>query len=61
LAVKTEILSLRVPLGTTHRLRMLAHRRSLEQQKDIPWSSIIRAMIEEIIPSPDEQKRSEKT
>src|SRR4051794_39157274 len=39
---KTEIAAFRVPRGTVARLKMMAHRRSLESGREVTWSSMVR-------------------
>jgi predicted DNA-binding protein len=46
MAENTEVASFRVPEGTLSRLRMLAHRRSLEQGRDVTWSELVREVVE---------------
>ena len=42
----TEVASLRVPRGTVARLKMLAHKKSLEKGIDISWSAMVRECLE---------------
>jgi hypothetical protein len=46
---QTKVVSVRLPLGTVTRLKLLACKRSLEQQQEIRWTSIVREAIEKVL------------
>jgi hypothetical protein len=41
----TEVASLRVPEGTIKKLKMLAHRISLERGEDVTWNMLVKELI----------------
>jgi hypothetical protein len=43
---RTEVAAFRVPKGTVGRLKMLAHRLSLERGVDVSWCSLLREYVE---------------
>jgi hypothetical protein len=45
----TEVASFRVPVGTVAELKLLAHKRSLEEGRDITWSGIVRNLIVDLL------------
>jgi hypothetical protein len=47
----SEILSLRVPVGTAERLKLLACERSLRTLRPITWPNIVRQHIEKMLVS----------
>lgn len=51
----TEVASVRLPHGTVVRLRMLAHKRSLERTQDLSWSDILREAIVKLLDDENER------
>ncbi len=49
MAVTTEVASIRVPKGTVSRLKMLAHKKSLDEGTDISWCEVVRKILAENI------------
>jgi hypothetical protein len=46
---QTEVISLRLPRGTVIKLKLLACQRSLEQQREVRWASIVKDAIEKVL------------
>lgn len=44
---KTEVMSLRVPVGTVKELKQLAHRRSQDGGKDVKWNVLVMELLQE--------------
>jgi hypothetical protein len=45
----SEVLSVRVPKGTTKLLKLIAARRSLAENREVRWSSLVRDSISRIL------------
>jgi hypothetical protein len=45
----SEVVSIRLPRGTLARLKLLACRRSLELQREVRWSAIVKAAIDKVL------------
>jgi hypothetical protein len=45
----TEIVSLRLPMGTRDKLRLFACQQSIDQQRDVRWTTIVREALEAIL------------
>ena len=47
--MQTEVLSVRVPRGTTDKLKLLACKLSLEQNRPFGWSFLVKAAIDNVL------------
>jgi hypothetical protein len=47
----SEVASIRLPEGTVAQLKRLSFRKSLEENKEIRWTTLVRAAIEKILSS----------
>jgi hypothetical protein len=45
----SEVVSIRLPKGTLQKLKLLACRQSLEEQREVRWTTIVRKAIEAIL------------
>jgi predicted DNA-binding protein len=45
----TEVTTIRLPKGVKLRLRILAHKLSIELQRDVSWSAMVREAIEQFL------------
>jgi hypothetical protein len=47
----TEIVSIRLPEGTLAQLKRVSFKKSLEENREIRWTTLVRAAIEKILSS----------
>jgi hypothetical protein len=45
----SEVVSVRLPEGTVARLKLIAWRRSLEQRREVRWTSILKDAIDGVL------------
>jgi hypothetical protein len=48
----SEVLALRVPGGTTERLKLLACQRSLTRRRPVRWTDLVRDIIDRLLAGP---------
>jgi hypothetical protein len=51
----SEVVSLRVPLGTANKLKLLAARRSLQERREVRWSRLVRDAIRVLLAHAENQ------
>jgi hypothetical protein len=49
MAATTEATTIRLRKGDKHQLQLLAHKRSIEQQREVSWSAMVREVIEQVL------------
>jgi hypothetical protein len=47
----SEVVSIRLPNGTLQKLKLLACRQSLDEQREVRWTTIVRKTIEAVLAS----------
>ena len=50
----TRPTAIRFSPDTVHRLKMLAHRRSLEQGRDLTWAALVRQAVDALLAQADD-------
>jgi hypothetical protein len=58
--MSSEVVSLRLPIGTVDKLKLLACRRSLQERREIRWTRIVKDMIQIILRHEENQKEGEQ-
>lgn len=53
----TRVTSLRLDPETLKRLKRLAHRESLDRDREVTWSSLVRRAIERLLAGQDRSRR----
>ncbi len=56
MAEKTEVASMRVTRGTLAKLRMVAHKLSLERRTDVTWYGLVMELINQHLLECDAEK-----
>jgi predicted DNA-binding protein len=46
---ESEVVSIRLPAGTTRRLKRLACRKSLQERREVRWTALVREAIERVL------------
>jgi hypothetical protein len=54
--LKRKVTSIRIDLDTLKQLKRLAHRESLEADREVTWATMVRQAIERLLSKKEEKK-----